>query len=261
MQTRHQYFRLNPRCPLHRNLVFAGLGGFGMGASGAAGPAAFFDSSIGRNHATVAGTPTWATFGIGRPSMLFGTSYPINGSPAYSSGFPTSLAAWVYQTSTAGKYILEATYFGGSASFLSMAISSGNTLYYYQNSSARQSSITLSLSTWYHICMCFDSTTNVRLYVNGVSQFITQPSGAFTLGVPYISVGARDPNATGFVGYLSDPMIWSRSLSALEAKALGDPENINYDCGGIPLIQSLSRRRSSIIVPSGNRRRRVLCAA
>lgn len=118
----------------------------------------------------------------------------------------------------------------------------------------------ISASRWQHICATYDGTSTaagVQIYINGIAQTKTTTrnnlSASITTSISP-SIGARQSGAGQVLnGAIADCAIHYRVLSANEINILASRRGIAYE--------QAPRRRSSVQVITGNRRRRLLIGA
>lgn len=95
--------------------------------------------------------------------------------------------------------------------------------------SALQSSVSLSLNTWYHCVMVKESISSRKIYVNTtMNQSTTTRSGTPTK-LTGVTLGCRDTGSSGKSGYfdgiIDEVGIWNRALTATEVSFLYNSGN------------------------------------
>lgn len=109
---------------------------------------------------------------------------------------------------------------------------------------AATASLTNDPSQYYHIAMTWTAGDKVRAYLNG--QLAATSSATSVTPVPAFGNRLRIGSNGKTVGYhptgeLSDPMIWSRSLSHGEISLLADPSNVMLSGLVVPPRRRLSK--------------------
>ena len=191
--------------------------------------------------------PAWAS-SVGRPGGYGSIKTSISGSNGGYlacdhtgiSGFPFTLSAWLYATTTStihrailgiysdtakvGVYAFGIRLFNSSQTRYSLwannnDLGGGIDLY--------DSTVTQNISGWQHVVAVFSSATSRTLYANGVSIFNRTTSVTFNSATATGStwIGARNlrgsyASDTVFSGYIDDARVWNRELSATEIQAL-----------------------------------------
>ena len=258
MTHRPPSFRVDYSHPLAEGLVFAGLGQH-------AGSTHYHDGSAYGNHGTMSNmTPTrdWEWISeLSRESVAGRAEITgiYNLAPSFTATFPFAIAVW-FTLRIRGQFdcICQFTTNGGTGIF-NISIASDYSLYYVQGGSARNLALTANADQWYHVALCFDSSSSVRAYADGISIAVAQPVGDFTPANPIVSLmRLYDVGTTSLRGSICDPMAYNRALSDAEIARLADPSNVDLD----GMIQRVPSRRYFYAPSTGNRRRRLLlCGA
>jgi hypothetical protein len=256
---RPQQFTLanSRQCSLAKGLVFAGLGR-------AHGSTQYYDSSGRGNNGTLTNMDpatdwVWSSE-LGRWVLDFdGSNDEIrNAAPTYKCVLPFTISWWMNSPTPAGAYRYIAVAGIGATSNFSIAFASDGRLYYYQNSAGRYVTYTSVASVWEHHSICF-SDTAALYYVNGVSQTIGQPSGAWGTITANLAIGSL-VNQYFYLGRIGDLVFHNRILPPAEIQILANRSDPML--GGLILPP---RRKlwavSGGAPPASNRRRRVICGA
>jgi len=91
------------------------------------------------------------------------------------------------------EYILQTTAYSGGQAFLSIGYQGLNgKIFYYQGGVANAGTSVVNTGNWVKADLVFVSSSQVILYVNGKSEPIAQPTGAFTLNSSVIRIGKLD---------------------------------------------------------------------
>ena len=198
----------------------------------AGGATAIDEWSSGRiDAATTTAAPAWgvggAEFGrVGVWDDTAGQGYFIDSTP--KTGPPFSMSAWINLAATAdtnGVMSNADTASGSRYHFMSVnssaqfrAISSGGGA-----SETAVGATTLSLGRWYHVAAVWKTTSDRRVYVNGVQDGIdTDPVNVNT--PDEVGIGLRHVNVDTdeFNGQITDARFYSRALTPSEIKAMYD---------------------------------------
>ncbi|HET6428990.1 MAG TPA: LamG domain-containing protein, partial [Phycisphaerae bacterium] len=245
--SRPQNFRLNPRSPLARGLVFAGLG------QGCAGTPRFYDSCAGVIHAGNHGTltnmapPTDWVFSpeLGRWALDFdGTNDHVLAGQAGMGIQSQSVSAWVSTTAAnqytglCGKCNITANGFEWTVydyTELALAYYDGAVRGWYHVE------CNIPADTQTHLCGTWDQAAGkFRAYKNGVyigfedtttGTIVHSAAEAFAIGA------VNDTGLWPWAGQLTDLCLYNRVLSSSEISALADPSNVMLAVGGVPLIE------------------------
>ena len=99
----------------------------------------------------------------------------------------------------------------------------------------------------------YSRVTGITTYVDGIEVGNASNAGYGDLSSTQTLQLGRYPAASSFAGNLDDVRVYNRLLSGWEIKLLATRRGIAYEMA--------SRRRSSVQVVTGNRRRRLLIGA
>jgi hypothetical protein len=108
-------------------------------------------------------------------------------------------------------------------------------------------------SRWHMIAANYSRVTGITTYVDGIEVGNASNAGYGDLSSTQTLQLGRYPAASSFAGNLDDVRVYNRLLSGWEIKLLATRRGIAYEMA--------SRRRSSVQVVTGNRRRRLLIGA
>lgn len=225
--------RIDRRHPLANGLVFAGLGG---GAS----TNMYADASGYNNFGTLTGMDpatdwVWSDY-LQRWVLDFDGSDDavIKAAPSFTATFPFSLACWAkirsaYRSAANGKtYFIQASLYGGSAeSIFSLATdysTSADKVYYFQANAVRLSTNTFVVDAWQHFAISFDSSTQVRLWINGTPGVIDQPIATFVVGAGSVYLGALNGTLSPCPCTLADPVMYKGGFSTSLVQILANPD-------------------------------------
>ena len=87
------------------------------------------------------------------------------------------------------------------------------------NATLTTSSVTLSVGTWQHVAMVFDSSLDASFYVNGTFVETVLGSGATTSNDTSLDIGAANGTTEYFDGQIDEVRIWSDVRTAAEISA------------------------------------------
>lgn len=171
----------------------------------------WYDISGNSTNVTLTGSPTFATnyFSFNGTSQYgTGAGTPL-GTTAYTKCFWMQLTSYGYNNNTlsssGGGHF---SYFGG-----------GNKLFNghsdWGNYGAYASVTTFNLNTWYHVCLTFDTTNGMTLYVNGAldSTYTAQKTGLPGNGECDIAQFAGGNLLNGYIG---QALCYNRPITATE---------------------------------------------
>lgn len=182
--------------------------------------------TIGTNHMTFTGTPTYAQTG----ALVGETDTAIDFTSAFATGtsqtLPTgavSLEAWCKLTSFPGDGALIGQY-NGSGVLLLLSNNFGGSVYFYINANPINEVLT-TIGVWHHVVGTWDGA-NARLYLNGTLLIgptalagpIATPAVAMEIGAYSSSAGSRIP------GLVDEVAIYPTALT-------GDQAARHYRCG------------------------------
>lgn len=235
-RNRPEHFRITPdEHWLKRGAVLLGLGR-------THNTTRYHDSSARKNHGTLTNMDpatdwVWSNT-LNRFALDFDGSNDcvVNATPVFATTFPFSIAFWTkirvaYRSKQYGQtYLVQCSrYDGAETSLFSLATdyqSLADKLYYYANGLVRVSTNTFTVDTWQHFAISFDSSTVVRLWINGVQSAITQPSAAMSIGSARIYLGALDGTGLFCPCTLSDVIAYRGMCQTPMVQQLADPSNV-----------------------------------
>jgi hypothetical protein len=229
------------------------------------------------NHGTLINGPTWQV-SSGRYGINFdgtndyndyGVGINIYGLPRFSCSF------WIYKTSNSAGWVLNryntsagggvvGDYFGvnsGTSVPRAGASFSGATVNDYV---VFETADLITLNTWHHVAISVDLATraNTTITVNGVPRAVTittsgTPSSVIKAATSTVWTSSRITGSGGGQNYSAfsadDVMLFNSFLNAKTYGRLSTRRGIAYELA--------PRRRSSVQVITGNRRRRLLIGA
>lgn len=141
---------------------------------------------------------------------------------------PYSIACWAKRTGAGGGG--DEHLFGTSATpaasrcYVRYRQSNGFWGMRIQGNAALESSISVTLNQWFHVCLVMDGT-NARLYIDG-TQRLSDAYTSYTLPGPIYCGNIWENGVAqatqGWNGYVDDFSIWSRALSATEVYTLAN---------------------------------------
>jgi hypothetical protein len=176
-------------------------------------------------------SPTWIAGGILSGALSFDGSddYVVVNSDLIE-GYPFTMTTWVRTTlpDTANRRILEIANRIGQSSAYSIFISYGDPCIGAVSpatSWVSASSLTnINNGQWHHVAAVFSTSTNKKLYVDGVLRATMTDDVPFSTEVDSVTVGRdgdSNPNPDRFFqGDLDDVRVYSRALSAAEIQAI-----------------------------------------
>jgi prepilin-type N-terminal cleavage/methylation domain-containing protein len=188
-----------------------------------------FDEEAGATAADASGngnTGTWSggashwTAGKVGGAGIFGTNNSVSaGTTNIPSGSaPRTITAWIYPTSDSnGNDIVN---IGPTTQYQRFCLSRGttNNIYFCGQNYDVAGTLTMPNNAWSHTAVTFDGT-NIRLYVNGVLDSVTDKNLLNTT-VDRVNIGSYSGAAEWFPGLIDDVRIYKRALSAAEILAL-----------------------------------------
>jgi hypothetical protein len=157
-------------------------------------------------------------------SLDYGGSIAFNGSDQYAlgSGTPLGLSAytksfWVKLSSYSGNNNTISSFAGGHFCYFAGT----NKLHCghadWSNYTIYPSTTTFNLNQWYHVCLTFNTTNGMNLYVNG--SFDSSYNGVLTPvpGTGQVDLACYDAGFNLLTGSINQVMIYNRVLTADEA--------------------------------------------
>lgn len=232
MLQRPDTFRFNYHAPLAQELVFAGLGFRGSDKT-----THFHDSSLYGNHGVLTNMdPAMerafdSELGRFRIDLLGGKEdgNRIAWSGVYTASTTWTISLWAMSTlvgTARENYLFDCDAgricIGWGAGSADNKIGIYIASWQYWTTSPRT-------NAWTHIAVVTTGTSS-KLYLNAVPYAPVTISakslgGTVSWGTRYTYSGTT---WGGFVGRISDPMIYSRALDASEIQQLADPSNVTY---------------------------------
>lgn len=219
------------------------------------------DSSGQDNHATLnTNTPSWndidPRIGSGYYSFLASnTEEIVTSSPAYplSWGDEVTISLWTVVSSNAPttttylSNIMGRGAFGGSHGIYRNPSNNDVGAYFRHDGGAANTSGAINFDEWVHLCATWDGST-LTFYINGVSVDSATTTAS---GVPDNEdwvIGGRKAyagsNGDYFEGFIDDPRIYTRTLTADEVKELYQQSASLDDIGNLH-SRSLQQNSSS----------------
>lgn len=216
---------VTPSFPSDENLFGLWAGDVGQGGIA-------LDSSGNGNHGTLTNGVSWGVNGIAGKCFDFdGNNDYIDLGVQGITGSRT-FAAWIFvdvAAYTAKDYYILADRISTTHGSI-LYINGNNGLLYFINYNAGTSAhsstpTTIPLQTWVHIAFVYDaSTTTITFYINGIqagSQKTTQTDNAASTISMAIGNWSSSPDpARAFEGYIAQPRLYQRALTASETKSL-----------------------------------------
>ena len=184
-----------------------------------------YDLSNTRDIGTLISTPVFDTDGGG--CFIFdGTNYIELGIDYIASGeigvgdVPYTIESWFKITSTPTGVGASAYSIMGSASSggIGLQVESGPTVNFgYRSTSNYDSTVILSLDTWYHVVGTHEVGVSNYIYINGGS---VTPFAATSLTVQSttgaMQIGAAETRIGSFIGKIAVAKLYNRHLTAVE---------------------------------------------
>ena len=178
----------------------------------------FLDSSSTANTITRSGNTTQGSFspyGTLWSNYFNGSSAYLNWTGANCNGGTWTLEAWVCPTANGGgSYGGRGIICCGDV-YLNMGFDSANkiTLRWYTGSAGYSISSTtvLTLNTWYHVAVTFQSGTAAKVFVNGVLETSTTSNVTIGSATDWY-IGREGAQASYFPGYISNARVSSSIL-------------------------------------------------
>jgi parallel beta-helix repeat protein/surface protein len=123
--------------------------------------------------------------------------------------------------------------------------------WYNGGGSSGSSDVTLTPGIWYHIALVKTNTVNISFYLNGqlISSMIPNSEAPITPDNLWIG---GDAGGEWFNGSIDEVMIFNRSLSSTEVKALYDSKNNNFSTASMSLSNGQHNYTIYAIDQSGN---------
>lgn len=184
------------------------------------------NDALGLNHATLVGSPSYATGIVNQAFSFDGTSqYARVGAPLNLpvGGAPRTVSLWFKTPRDLLSNTESALIQYGSVSAGNMfgLITSGNApgkLYFYGHSADISGLTTLEPNTWYHAAAVYDGDMG-RLYLNGTQDGEAQLVLNTVLDANGLTIGYRDPGSM-WEGQIEDVAIFDRALNATEIQSV-----------------------------------------
>jgi hypothetical protein len=225
LRERPDNFVLKHDHALARGLVFAGLGGGGIGSS------RYIDSSgYGNNGTLTSMVPSedWV-WERGRWVLDFDGSNDRVAVARPAINVPMTLSCWVRQEDAATNVRYAIVVRTADDRFRSIYVA-GNRLYIRErDASGTQTtafSSTVTVGGWTHICGVIPSITARYGYVDGVLRISNTTYTADVADSTGLRIGINAGSAgDAFLGRIADPLIYNRVLSLPEIQQLADPSN------------------------------------
>jgi hypothetical protein len=210
-------------------------------------PTLFRDSSSWGNNGTCSGTtcPTFTPGKFGNALQFDGVNDYVNAGTGGSVTGSLTITAWVKRgTNNAWRTIVskgesKQEYYHNYVLYVSptntLAIGFGKN----DGATYREFETTSAIDTnWHHIVAIINSATDMKIYVDGVSQagtFSGSISTVLTANSKKLLIGSSSSTTEFFIGAIDEVTIWNRGLSPEEIMA-------SYDAG----INRLSRNFTNI---------------
>lgn len=165
---------------------------------------------------TLYNSPTFNTFDGGGAEYFDGSSqYGMgSGTPlgltAYTKSFWVKLASYSNNNNTVSSYL------GGHFCYFAAT----NKIYCghsdWSNYTIFPSNTTFNLNTWYHVCLTFNTTAGMILYVNGLYDSAYNSILTPVSGTGQVDIACYNAGNNLLTGSMSQVMIYNRVLSADE---------------------------------------------
>ncbi len=119
-----------------------------------------------------------------------------------------TIEAWVYPEGNVFSRIVFAQF--TTSSFVSLSIATGNSIYFYVNNTASQTTNAgLPANQWTHVACTWDaSTQQIQIFFNGIPQATTAGGSSSTGSDNLMTIGSRTNNAQYFPGRIDEVRIW-----------------------------------------------------
>lgn len=139
------------------------------------------------------------------------------------TGYPFTIAAWVYPYSTNGNLVVSGLFSGNGTA------SGARAMIFIQNGVARldvlstgaSTTAKLELNKWQHIAGVFSSSTSRTIYLNGANA-VSDTTSQTLATMDKVAVGGRVSTTWGlfFDGLIAEVGYWNVALSASELLSL-----------------------------------------
>jgi hypothetical protein len=192
-----------------------------------------------------------------------------NSLPAWS-GIPLTMACWfrmkAQTTENQQIFNIIATNFSTQWRLVFADLSTGDPLRFVNFNAGTGINVdgtsTVSLNTWYHGCGVVTSSTDRRVYFNGVLENTVTTSGSNTVDPSYVRIGGGINTATGAVQGFNDSIvaecgIWNVALTAEEIASLAKgmtcdkvrPQSLVFYA---PLVRELQDVKGGLTITNNN---------
>lgn len=207
------------------------------------------------NNGTLVASPTWISGAGNVAPVSFSNDYALsfNGStqnvviPTTSAldGFSAfTISIWIYPTSNSRKMFISKRVSGVAPYYLDITGSTGKVAFFSANGANYKYYTTptssVPLNQWSNIIATFNGSTDIKIYVGGVSQTLTLADSAGTdftaIGSNAfdVTIGSYDKGTSTyfFQGYIDDVRLYSRVLTATEIASIAAGNSVevpNYN--------------------------------
>lgn len=147
-----------------------------------------------------------------------------------------SIEAWINLESDVGgtDYTIISTETGGVGFALKVTSSTGNKLAFSINGGTghvmNAGSTTLSLATWYHVAVAWD-TAGAKIYLNGVQDATVTDSATISPSTNELRIGNSSVSTRLFDGKIDDIRIWNTKKTAADILASYRKELVGTETG------------------------------
>ncbi len=162
-----------------------------------------------------------ASFLVGLSAFTFTTWVKCNATLPYDIGFFKTNSTWVSDNGIGIRYDAAGLNGGGTPQVLKCGITINNTECNTETSAYSQT------NNWQFICMTWESGTEIDIYLDGVFDIPSAPSGIQTgttgptnIDLIYFGTGAKGSTTTGWNGLMEDVRFYSRRLSDAEIQTM-----------------------------------------
>lgn len=196
-----------------------------------------FNGSAKDSIGTADGSVSGATLTTGQDGRA-NSAYSFNGSNSYvdaqvttgGGDYKHSISLWLYPTTLSGSRVDPFTMGNPTNSqYSSIDLYSTSTSWYFYFNDTNSPTV-LPLNQWSLLTLTYagggGTTTNKKMYINGVNQSLTSSGGeyGFALNLPsaaQVGIGRdRGRNTAYYGGRIDDVRLYSRALSATEVQTL-----------------------------------------
>jgi hypothetical protein len=132
-------------------------------------------------------------------------------SAAYNLSSVFTVEGWFYKTAAGAREMMCANNGDGVTYYWGIRLQAGGSYAAWLGNGVQTNGTTvITLNAWHHVA-AVGNGTNVQLYLDGVSQYVTPPTNAFpvaTASLGYLDLGRNNQSAAYmFNGYINDVRI------------------------------------------------------